>query len=79
MRCCFPAERCAGKGSVSVFGFPQTHLTASHPLRHSPPVQVEQHSYDRTTDDGQDQFCGRDEPNSSLETSKSSGLSKSPA
>ena len=43
----------------------ELHSTASRPLRHSPPDQVEQHGFDRTTDNGQGSFYrGSDKPNS---------------
>jgi len=43
----------------------ETHSTASRPLRHSPPDQVEQHGFDRTTNNGQGSFYrGPDKPNS---------------
>jgi len=43
----------------------ETHSTASRPLRHSPPDQAEQHSFDRTTDNDQGSFYrGPDRQNS---------------
>jgi len=43
----------------------ETHSTASRPLRHSPPEQVEQHGFDKTTNNGQGSFYrGPDKQNS---------------
>jgi len=60
----FPVVACVEKNQPHEL---ESHSMASRLVRHSPPIRVEWHGCDRTTDDGQDQCSqGSDKPSGTL-------------